>query len=229
MAVIWSSTFTEASLTAATAHTPDVAGTGMTEQFNNTSSGRIYEIKAGSGELDPTSSEVDDTIIVTVDPTPTTADVDIELTMSGEAATDKSHHIVARFTKGATMWTNSSFYSANILSENDTSDKRLTKWQSGTSTELNTTDQANDAVDVILFEVRDATKKIYIDSIEVLSTTNNDITGAAEAGVMAGDWDNSDGAFRDVGGAFEISEMVVTEVSAAGNTRRYTLTTLGVG
>lgn len=213
MAVTILDTFTEASLTALTAHTPDT-GTGWTEEFNDTSGLKILEIKAGSGVADATASEVNDGIIVTAQPDPVEVEYDLEQTWSGVEALGAVDWaaLFARFAD------TDNFYVAVGAGSANASSIRLAIRSGGTTTELTSGDQDPVAGDVWKFEIRDAAKKFYIDSgagyVEVLSTDNNDITTAGKAGWGLGDcyvFANS----GDVDGSWEATDHTRTEVESA--------------
>jgi hypothetical protein len=208
MAIIFQDTFTEASTTAIDSHTPDT-GTGW-----------VIEIDGGA-DL-PTASGVDDALrvtsgtnsdrtIITSRPNPTSAEYDVQFTVTVlPSDADNPSWLVARYTDA------SNYYVAGTNGAANAADKKLVKNVAGVRTELASGDSADTIGDVFKFQVRNATKKLFRNGVELLSTTDNALTSTGSAGVA---WGNAGTvATDDVSGITRLDNYSVDEVAGAATT-----------
>ena len=209
MAVIVSDTFTEllADTTLQT-HVPDT-GTGWTE-FSSCAVGRNFVVFFLLDDMGANGSSGNCIEIYTAQPDPSVAEYDVQVTTTVITTfTVNPAGLVARLTDINNHYTAGSYIASAAA------DKKIFKMVAGTRTELASGDNGLTAGDVFKFEVRDATKKLYQNAVEILSSTDNAITGAGQAGLFEGAvWVNTD----DVQGVWRFDAFTVDEVAAAGAT-----------
>ena len=80
----------------------------------------------------------------------------------------------------------------------------------GTVTELASGDSGIAVNDVLMFEIRDATKKLYKNGSEELSTTDNALTSAGKAGVGLGNLFISN---NDIALEWQLDDFKVTDLA----------------
>jgi uncharacterized delta-60 repeat protein len=190
---VWD-TFTESSDTALTSHTPDI-GTGWTEVFDDTTPGTNAQViasrdivQAGDGDETNTGQAY------TAQPDPTSVDQAISITLSA-LETDNNTKPVGIFGRRTD---NDNFYYVRILPNgHDTYDTvELWKMVSGTPTSLGSYDATLAANTVIKLEIRDASKKVYVDGTERISSSDNTLTGAGTWGLFFGNYNGTGGNCR---------------------------------
>jgi len=212
-------TFTEAADTNLVNHVPDT-GTGWTEEENTTTA--IQKVIAASDIVRADAAKNSQRHIYSAQPNPSTVEYDIAATLkavnTGSGGSDDSWFFVARFTD------TSNFYSAGTYGGAAAADKKIFKEVAGVITELASGDNGLAANDTLEFRVRDATKKLFHNGVEVLSTTDNALTSAGRAGFGLGnEWVSTD----DITTLYEADNFSVTEVGGVGQKPRRTL--MGVG
>lgn len=143
--------------------------------------------------------------------TPAGAEYDVEATIFTGATGVRGTEIYARGSDSA-----ETYYRARHAGHDD--EFQLDKCVNGTLTSLGTwTLVADNSEHTLKLEVRDATKKVYVDGVERISSTDNDITDAGLVGV---------GAFNaDTNNAYLVS-VSATDV-ASGTTENITATLAG--
>jgi hypothetical protein len=208
MAIIFQDTFTEASTTAIDSHTPDT-GTGWVIEIDGGA-----DLPTASGPDDAlrvTSGTNSDKTIITSRPNPTSAEYDVQFTLTVlPSDADNPSWLVARYVD------TSNYYVAGSNGAANAADKKIVKNVAGTKTELASGDSADTVGDVFKFEVRNATKKLYRNGVELLSTSDNALTSAGSAGVA---WGNvGTVATDDVSGLTRIDDYSVNEVSSGAAT-----------
>lgn len=180
MALIFSDAFTEVSNTALTSHTPTILGTGWTQE--KASATAVAHARA-TDVLMSSAQDIGNGMTYSSQPNPAIADVDVQATLAAVYSGSSSAPIalIARFAD------TSNYYAVQILgtshAQNDT---KIYKRVGGTWTQLAAVDTSWANGDVLKFEIRDATKKVYKNGVEILSTTDNAITAAGKAGVAWG-------------------------------------------
>lgn len=212
MALIFKDLFTEASVdTALASHTPDT-GTSWTETINNTTSSVVQAI-AATDRCKVSVTQGSREIIHSADVSYATNEYDIEVKQPvvDAVGTDDPFHLLGRMTA-----TNNHYGLAIRRSAANTATYEIFKKVAGTVTSLasSTVALAND--DDSKFEIRDAAKKGFNNSSEIVSTTDNVLTATGKAGLGYGDVYIGG---HDVEGAWELDDFRVTEVAApaAGN------------
>ena len=75
----------------------------------------------------------------------------------------------------------------------------LRKWVANTNTTLGTFQETvgDGPTKALVLELRDAAKKVYVDDVELISSSDNDITGAGFAGLFLGDNSDTTGVHLD--------------------------------
>lgn len=209
MAVVVEDTFTEASTTVLTAHTPSPTGTSWVEEENTTAGGtNNFEIVGAADNVKSEATEASVRIVATSRPDPTEADVDVEGVMvTTNASSDDPFGFVARWADA------SNWYSAGTYPAGAAADKKIVKEVTGTVTEIASGDDGMADGDTMRFELRGSALKLFHNAAEVLSVTDSDLSAAGSAGIMVGNlWTSSD----DVGQNWDFDNYKVTEFAAAG-------------
>ena len=213
MTIRVSDTFDVDTDTILTAHTPTPTGDGWTEEVRTGS--RYQRIRTADDEALSNAGENSDRHIYTAQPNSTGAEYDVEAQLNGVpggAGTDDPWFLVARLTGTG------DYYSAGVYPNAPAADKKIFKTVGGTPTELASGAMSAEiaANDILMFEVRDATKKLYKNAAEELSTANNDITASGRAGFGLGNaWISTD----DISTSWKTDNFEIDEV--AGGTLYY--------
>jgi hypothetical protein len=186
---VWD-TFTESADTALTSHTPDI-GTGWTEVYDSTTPGTDAVVIASSDIVEAGYGGENDTgQAYTAQPAPTGADQDISITLKAldTSTGTKPVGIFGRRTD------NSNFYHLQILPELNTNGYDtviLWKFVGAVDTQLGSFDATLAVGDTIKLEIRDATKKVYINGVERISSTYNELTEAGTWGIYFGNYNGA--------------------------------------
>ena len=184
-----SDSFTEASDTAITSHTPS-NGQQWTEVYDNSSAGTDATINASTDAIHGGSSENSVGQAYAAGPSPTSVDQTISFTVS-TIETDSGTKPIGLFGR----WVDSdNFYYLQILPNSNGQDSiQLSKMEDGVRTVLASVDATIADGDTFMLEITDATKKIFHNGSEVLSDTDNALTAAGEWGMYFGDVNGSAG------------------------------------
>jgi hypothetical protein len=175
VAAIVSDSFTEAADTALASHVPDV-GTGWVIEVNPSSV--TPQVVGADDNLQVTPATANTTLIVTSRPNPTAAEYDVQFTLAAWGSSiDDPVWLVARFADA------SNYYAGGTYPGGAAADKKLVKCVAGVKTELASGDAGQVNGDVFKLEVRDGSKKLFQNGVEVLSTTDNALTAAGSAGI----------------------------------------------
>ena len=142
--------FVAANGTALASHTPNLIGTGWTEQVKT--GAQTWEIHADEARIG--TAELDDRVLHTVDDAPATAEYQIVTRLDAlDISGDETFFLIARFTD------TSNFYLCSIFSHDDGADRRLHKNVGGTITEIASGDAGGGSTDErVVFEVTNARK-----------------------------------------------------------------------
>jgi len=207
MAIIVQDEFTEGADTNLDAHTPTTTGTGWTKENGSASWHLRCYAAQDNVEFTETGSRGDN-LMYSSQPAPTTADVDVQFDSfrATPVSNDGAWGCFARFAD------TSNFYSLGLYRTGVAADKKIFKRVTGTDTELASGDNGITDGDVHLFEIRDATKKLFHNSSEILSTTDNAITAAGEAGLCLGEFMTTLDECRH---NIEFDDYILTEISVA--------------
>ncbi len=167
-------TFTETSDTVITSHTPDV-GTGWTQVYNNAPTA-VGRVNGANDYLEATASETSVGIAYAINPAPTNSEYDISFTFKGiyTGTGTRSFNLFARQTDA------DNFYMVTILNGGTVT---LYKVSGGTLSTLATTSVTLAVNDTFKFEVRNSAKKVFHNDTEILSSTDNALTSAGNAGL----------------------------------------------
>lgn len=211
MAVIVEDNFTELSDTDLASHTPSPTGTGWTEEVNDTTASDFVVFEA-TDLLGIDVTQGSRQIIMTAQPDPTNNeyDVEVDLTIIDATGSDDPSILIGRLTASNTMYGG---FSVNTGVGTDT--HKLFKIIAGSVTELASTTSNMSDGDVMKLEIRDATKKLFKQGSELISSADNVITLAGKAGIAVGD------VFvpgHDVSLEWRWDNFKVTEVAADGGT-----------
>jgi len=205
-------TFTDGSgQVSLTSHTPDTDGTSWVEEINTGSTLEV-DCFGSSGYAGPDNYANTYEVVVTSRPDPSSAEYDITAELSGVEGSSESGSkpwgLVARFDG-----TEDDAYIFQLMPDSYAENAyKIFKRVGGTDTELASVDGATVVGDVFKFEIRDASKKVYKNSTEILSTSDNTITDAGSAGMGWGDYfPNGDHVRTD----YQVTEYSVEEVSSS--------------
>jgi hypothetical protein len=210
MGIVIYDTFTEASNTALTSHTPDT-GTSWTEEYN-TSGSTIIRVNGANDQAEATVYEANVGIIVIANPGTSNADVDVEVTLNAiKTSGGNDIYLLARYQD------TSNFYALRLQPDTQSNYAELLVVSGGAYTSIVTATPGLAASDVWKLELRGTTIKGYRDSgagyVEVLSGTNSDISAAGEGGLAWGDVGPVGGS---ISADWKLDNFTVTEgVSAA--------------
>jgi hypothetical protein len=138
---------------------------------------------------------------MTVQPNPSVAEYDVSITFDAiTRRSDRPAFVIARFTN------NDNDYSAGSRGSNGPWE--MWKRVAGVDVKLGEYAAAPVAGDVIKFEIRDGTKKLFVNGVERISSTNNELTSAGKAGIGSGDaW--SQGAGSDADDTWALDDFLV--------------------
>ncbi len=193
-------------------HTPTPTGDGWTEEVRT--GNRYQRIRTADDYSQSNAGENSDRHIYTAQPNCSGAEYDVEAQLVGVpagAGTDDPWFLVARLTGTG------DYYSAGVYDNAPAADKKIFKTVGGTPTELASGAMSAEIADndILMFEVRDATKKLYKNAGEELSTSNNDITASGRAGFGLGNaWVSTD----DIVNAWDTDNFELDEVVGGGPT-----------
>src|SRR5690606_34656244 len=104
-----------------------------------------------------------------------------------------------------------------LQNESPTDSVRLIKFVSGSATVLDSSDETLQIGDVVKLEIRDATKKVYINDIEILSSTDNSITSGTGWGLYFGNFNGAGGGTYHMRAEWEFDDFLAEEPSAANS------------
>ena len=186
------------------AHTPDTTGTGWTV-LDQTGIRDIRIAGQVGNEFASGEPESSDRTLYTAQGTYPSNDYDVEIDLLSVDTADDLAWLLGRVTDS------SNYYAAGFVSTAGT-DLYLVKKVAGVVTTLGSADTdgvVNGAV--IKLEIRDATKRVFIDNVQKLSDPDDALTSIGEAGVGMG---NVRTAGDDLGGAWEMDNFLVTDAGA---------------
>lgn len=158
-------------------------------------------------------SEASDRILYTIGRTLTDAEYKIEFyfnELATENSTDDPIFAVARFAD------TSNFYFGGTYVAGAAADKKIYKEVSTTVTELASGDAGGLVDSHMIFEILGATKKIFWNDSEIISTTDDVITAKGEVGLALG---NLAISTDDIPNAARMGLFVVSDISAAAGGR----------
>ena len=216
MALVFSDTFTDTNGTNLDDHTPDT-GTGWTEEERT----GVRSLECFGNNCEAEAGELNDRATYSAQPDPTVADYDVEFDYKTVSiGAEAPYHLFARLTDL------SNFYLATFYGSDATDDYKLNKKVAASFTELASLNETISDGDTLKLEIKDANKKVFNGVTEKLTSTDNALTSAGKAGISHG---NTLVSTDDLDTTPEADNFKVTEQAVAAATRRYSLTTLGVG
>jgi hypothetical protein len=188
-----------------TAHTPTVAGTSWVQELNSTGTTNWNLDAAG---ILASASVNTATWIATCRPNPTSVEYDITVKIGHwTASLDDPLWLVARFTDTSNYYVAGTYQATTV-------NKQIVKCVAGVKTQLVTAAVAMADGDTFLFQVRDATKKLFMNAVEMASTTDNALASAGSAGMGEGNIGSA--AADDYATGSRIETFVLDQVAAAG-------------
>ena len=216
-------TFTETVDTPITAHTPDT-GSGWSEVFDDTG-GTEAEISETTDIFQASQIQNNVGQAYTAQPAPTTANQNVSITLKvlDTTTSDRSVGIFARRAD------NSNFYHIQILPNAHASPSiTLYKFEGGLPTILGTFDATLAIGMVIKLEVRDATKKVFVDGVQRISSSDNSLTSAGTWGVYFGNF-NGAGIGGDIRGTWDLDDFLAEDANLADPQSCARVTSIGTG
>lgn len=205
MGIIVDDPFEEASNTDLDLHTPNVAG----DQWVETERTGVRKIRVFSTPdlASQDGNEQSDRAIYTSRPNPTSVEYDVQFTVPGvDSAGDDPCHVVARLTD------TSNYYFVKFDSV-DQNEMEMFRREGGINNSIGTSTTPLAASDVVRFGIRDATKKIFVNAVEEISSTDNELTSAGSCGIAVGNLSNGN---DDIVTAWSFDDYTVDEIAAAG-------------
>lgn len=194
MAIIFQDFFEEEVETLLEHHTPDI-GTGWSILFDSfTTAVVVVKPLGGAGEpyvVSPDTSNNGMGRAFALQPAPASADVAVEIDVfetDWSRANTYNRGLFARDTGGHTH------YAVSILPNGNSQPSiRLFKTVAGSSDVIGSHDATLQNGDVIRFECYDASKRVLLNGVEVISVADNDIAGPGGAGLYWGNWNGQNG------------------------------------
>ena len=194
MAIIFQDFFEEEVETLLEHHTPDI-GDGWSILFDSfTTAVVLVKPLGGAGEpyvVSPDTSNNGMGRAFALQPAPTSADVAVEIDVfetDWSRANSYNRGLFARDTGGHTH------YAVSILPNGNSQPSiRLFKTVAGSSDVIGSHDATLQNGDVIRFECYDASKRVLLNGVEVISVADNDIAGPGGAGLYWGNWNGQNG------------------------------------
>ncbi len=205
MAIIVNDPFTEALTTNLASHTPNTVGDPWVQLAQTGAEG--LEVEGGAGTCEAEGNEASDRCIYTSRPNPTVAEYDIAVDVPNvDGVGDDPFLIVARATSDTNLY-------VVKFDPADQNEMELFKNVAGAGfVSLGTSTTPLVDGDAVLFEIRDATKRVLVNASEEISSADNDITAAGQAGLALG---NVIVAGDDISVTWDLDNYIVTTVAPA--------------
>lgn len=205
MTIIVSDTFTEAVSQVLTSHTPDI-GSPWTLEEDTTSGGSNIQAASASDQARCSATTASSRILYSSNPDPTSASYDVQLTwVTVPTGSDDPTWLFARMTD------TQNYYFAGSYQGGAAADKKIFKIVSNSKTELASGDSGAADNDVLKFQIRTATKKLFKNGVEQLSTSDDVLTSAGRCGIALGNLGSS--STDDVNGSWAGDDYSVDEIS----------------
>lgn len=207
--VEFNDTFTDTGNTLCTSHTPET-GAGWVSVENNASG--LCRINPGGTRAASDDCCGGDSAGLghyKMNITPTTAEYDVVCTVTPPVVDDRTLYMTGRVTDLSNM------YAVGIDTGTTAGNNfRLLKDVADTVTELAGTEDNVVAGDVVKLEIRNATKKVYINSVEKLSSADNALTSAGTGGIGWGDMIEATAGVAGSAIGFEACSLTTVSASA---------------
>ena len=191
---------------ALTSHTADVGGTWTEDEKTGTAT---MEVPTDDSVVDATAVEASDRVTYTLSLTPTDAEYQIEVFFSEFATgtdTDNPFWLIGRFAD------TSNFYFGGGYAAGAAADKKIYNEVATTVTQIATGDAGGIADSLLTFKVLDATKKIFFNGSEIISSTDNAITAKGSVGMGMG---NHAISTDDITSAADVDVFAVSDIGVA--------------
>ena len=134
-------------------------------------------VNATLDRAEATGAEADDRVLASLQPNPEGAECDVELTIPTVSTITESPIVLF-----GRMVDVNNYYALVIYRAADSPDCYIIKKVAGVVTALVSGDTGIVNGDVVKFQVRNAAKKFLKNNVEILSTTDNELTAAGDAG-----------------------------------------------
>lgn len=176
--------FTEGADVALTSHTPDSGGSWT--EVEDTSAGVAANIIAANDNVRVTADAGDARLLVRVSWTPAAATYDVGVTIGTYSGTNTDPSgVFGRYTSTA------SYYAIASYPGGATTDKKLLRVTAGPTRDvLASTDSGSASNDIIVLKMLTASKKMFLNGAEILSSADNTITAVGNAGMCWGNYTN---------------------------------------
>jgi hypothetical protein len=187
-------------------HTPDTTGTGWTN-IETTGTRSIFVETGGGGApadvIRAEAAENSDRTIYTAQGTYLENEYDVEIDVVNTDSGDDWAWLIGRLTNS------SNYYAAGFVVSTVT-DLFLVKKVSNTFSLIGSADTDWSGSVTMKLEIRDAAKKIFIDDVEKVSSSDNTLTFVGDAGVALG---NIYISTFDIGAGWDLDNFLVTEAA----------------
>lgn len=202
--------FVEASDTLLSSHVPD---TGNQWVAVATSSTQHLQVVAATDRLSADANSSNNGEFCKSQPSPTSADYDVQITIvtvDAAGTTPRTWRIHGRM-PDANNGYYVEWYPTTDVSDNDTN---IYKIVGGTRTQLATVDTGLVDGDIFRFEINDLAKTLYKNGTSILTSSDNTITAAGEAGISAGAYNAN--VVGNINNSWKFDDFSVTEFGASG-------------
>lgn len=160
--------------------TPDVGGVWVQHPSVNAAA----DFKISNANRVRTGGNGASNHLAYVDTDPGTAEYDVSLTVRAFNSSDQRVFPAARIQTGAAQC----YYVIWDPGAGTVRLRRMINSTTGTTLGTWTVSLSNNTDYVFKLEIRDATKKLFVDGVERISSTDNTITGAGRAGLAGESW-----------------------------------------
>lgn len=209
MAVV-SDTFTEASDTDLTSHTPDTGSAWVQVAILGTTKLRVI---AATDVLGAAGSATGNGELCKSQPSPSGADYDaaLRVTAVDTGSASRFWRIHGRMTDG-----DNSYFVELAPTGHANNDVTLYKIVSGTKTSLATVDTGLAANDIITLSMSGTTIRVLKNGAQILSVTDSALSAAGDAGISAGKYNANIGTANINSSSWAFDDYSVTEAAPAG-------------
>ncbi len=195
--------FVDSNGTALASHTPNLIGTGWTEQVKT----GVSSWEINGNEAEATGTELSDACMNTISDEPATAEYHITVRLDERLSSgDDPFFVVGRFTD------TSNYYLCGAWPGSDAADKRLHKVVATTVTEIATGDLAAEVDDRCRFEITDARKAMFwadAQGTPTISSTDDVLTSIGIAGIALGNLVTST---DDISASWDAEEFSIIDI-----------------
>jgi hypothetical protein len=210
MPPFFNDTFTEASNTTLSSHTPDI-GTSWTRLWGTDASTRVLQVESVADQLRCSGNSGDYGMMYTADATYPTANYEVQATFITTFNAITPLYLLARVQDQENM------YAVRLVLSSGGSNAQLYKKVSGTWSTLGSAVTIADG-SVVKLSVNGTAIKVYDDGVEVIGVTDSDISAAGKAGIGHGGGAELVASTDDTRSTNMLDSFGVTDLGSGGQT-----------